>query len=327
MSDYITNIQREDTPLFTMIPKDTMKQTLFQTQVDDFGDTDNIDGVGTSEEVDAFQNMAENRDTIDNFAMKMREAISVDDFSENVDSNPALAEGEYVDATRKATVRLKWRMEKLLMSRAEAVKQSGGNKYRTCSIGGFIKSGAPAGAQVVPSRFRPAAAQIYTSTVALLTEDNLHDILQEIFEATNGQGKFTGVVGSELKQWVSLMSIYRPDRASNQVIRRINEGDGAKLETMVDVLTGDFGTVELVPTTRMRYFDDAGSGTYSATSAAVRRGSGYILDLSKWGLAFKRKPRHMPLDDKGGGPRGMVDTIFGLRCRSPRANGAINVSG
>ena len=44
------------------------------------------------------------------------------------------------------------------------------------------------------------------------------------------------------------------------------------------------------------------------------------------GLAFKRKPGHKPLEDKGGGPRGIVDMIFGLRAKCPKANGAILVS-
>ena len=318
----MTNIQRADTPLFSMIPKDTIGQTLFQTQVDDYGDTDDISGVGTGEDVDAFQNMAENRDTVDNYAMKMREAVAVDDFSENVDSNPALAEGEYVESVRKATVRLKWRIEKLLLSQAEALKQTGGAKYRSCSIGGFIKATAPSGSQVVPERFRPAAGQIYTGTLADLTEDTIHNILQEIFEATNGMGKFQMPCGSELKQTVSLMSIYRPDKVSHATIRRINEGAGTTLETVVDILIGDFGTVELIPMTRVRYFD----GSAAATTSAQRRGSGLILDLSKWGLAFKRKPRHQQLLDEGGGPRGFVDAIFGLRAKNPKGQGAIFVS-
>jgi hypothetical protein len=322
LSDYIVNIQRADTPLFTAIPKDTAKQTRFETQVDDYGDTDNIDGVGSSEDAANFQNMAENRDTIDNFMMKMWEKPMVDDFSENVDENPALTEGEYVDAVKKATVRLKFRMEKLLLSQAEALRQAGGDKYRTCSIGGFIKSSAPSGAQDVPAIVRPASGQIYTSTLAALTEENVHDIMQEIFEATYGQGKFTGFVGSELKQKISLMSIYRADVASHTVVRRINNQNNATLEAVVDVIVGDFGTITLVPTTRMRYFD----GSAAATSATLRRGSGIILDLSKWGLAFKRKPRHKPMEDAGGGPRGIVDTIFGLRAKCPKSNGAINIS-
>jgi hypothetical protein len=74
----------------------------------------------------------------------------------------------------------------------------------------------------------------------------------------------------------------------------------------------------------VRYFD--GATPTAETTEAQRRGSGYILDLTKWGLAFKRKPGHKPLEDKGGGPRGIVDMIFGLRAKCPKANGAILVS-
>ncbi len=324
LSSYMTNIQREETPLFTMLPKDTVSKTTFETQVDDYGDTDDLEGVGSSEDADSFQNESENRGIIENSVMKMWEKPGVDDFAENVNENPALTAGEYANSVRKATVRLKFRAEKVLMSEREATKQDGsGTKYRTCAIGGFLKVGAPSGTQVIPSRYRLPSAQAYSSTVAAETEDDIHNILQEIFEQTNGAGDFTFVCGSEQKQKVSSFSIYRPDLASNTVVRNINNQNNATLETVVDFLVGDFGRVKLVPVTRMRWTDkDA-----TALSTAKRRGSGYILDLKMWGLAFKRKPGHRPLEDKGGGPRGIVDMIFALRCKNPLGNGVVAVSG
>lgn len=323
LSDYVVNIQRTATPLLTELPKDDVHKTNFETQVDDYGDTDDVSGVGSSEDADSFHNEVENRALIENTVMKMWENPGVDDFAENVNENPAVS-SEYANAVKKAVVRLKFRIEKRLLSQMEGAKQDGtGAKYATCSIGGFLKSAAPTGTQVVPTRYRTPAAQLYTSTVALITEDAIHDILQEIFEATFGTGVFKGYLGSELKQKVSLMSIYRPDVASNTNMRKFDQSEGTTIETVVDVLVGDFGRVDLVPITRMRYFD----GTGAATTTAQRRGSGYILDLEMWGLAFKRRPGHKPLQDKGGGPRGIVDTIFGLRCKNPVGNGAITVSG
>src|SRR5690606_29301519 len=112
--------------------------------------------------------------------MKMWEKPGVDDFAENVNENPGLQEGEYANSVRKATVRLKFRAEKVIMSQREASKQDGsGTKYRTCAIGGFLKVGAPTGTQVIPSRYRLPSAQAYTSTLAALTEDDVHNILQE----------------------------------------------------------------------------------------------------------------------------------------------------
>lgn len=318
LSSYIVNIEKTETPLFTMIPKDTVHKTHFETQVDDYGATDDISGVGSSEDAADFDDMSENRGLIENYVMKMWEKPAVDDFAENVNENPAITEGEYVNAVAKAIVRLKFRIEKLLLSQVQAVVQSGGAKYRTCSIGGFLSTAAPTGAQTVPSRFRTPSAQVYSSTLAAYDEDDSHGILQEVFEATNGQGKFTGVVGSSLKLRYSSMSIYRPAVSNYSTIQHINSADSRTLESVVDVLVGDFGTIALVPSTRVRYFD----GTGAATSQAQRRNSGYILDLSMWGLAFKRKPGHKRLEDAGGGPRGIVDAIFGLRCKSPKANGA-----
>jgi hypothetical protein len=323
LSSYIVNIERTETPLFTMIPKDTVNKTHFETQVDDYGETDDISGVESSEDATDFDNMVENRGLIENYVMKMWEKPAVDDFSENVNENPALAEGEYLESVRKAIVRLKFRAEKLLMSQVEAKAQAAGVPYRTCSIFGFLTGSAPTGAQTVPSRFRTPSAQRYTSTVAALDEEDLHDLLQEVFESTHGQGKFTGLLGSELKQRISSFSIYRANVSSNTIVRQINVDDPATLSTMVDVIVGDFGQIDLVPTTRMNYFDSSAA----ATSSAIRRGSGLILDMSKWGLAFKRKPGHKRLEDKGGGPRGIVDLIMGLRCKSPKSNCPIVVSG
>lgn len=323
LSSYITNIQRTETPLFTMLPKDTVSKTTFETQVDDYGDTDDLEGVGSGEDADSFQNESENRGIIENSVMKMWEKPGVDDFAENVNENPAVQEGEYANSVRKGTVRLKFRAEKVLMSELQATKQDGtGTKYRTCSIGGFLSTSAPTGTQVIPSRFRLPSAHAYTSTLAALDEDAIHNILQEIFEQTNGAGNFVMPCGSELKQKVSSMSIYRPDLSSNTVVRQINNQNNGTLEQVVDFLVGDFGRVKLVPVTRMRWVDSAGA----ANASAKRRGSGYILDLNMWGLAFKRKPGHRKLEDKGGGPRGIIDMIWALRCKNPLGNGRVSVS-
>lgn len=325
LSSYITNIERTATPLFTMIPKDDVHKTTFETQVDDYGETNDITGVASSSDATSFSNQAENRGIIENSIQKMWENPMVDDLAEHVNENPAIRGGEYTEAVRKAIVRLKFRVEKKLLSRTQAKKQgvSGAAAYETCSIGGFVTAGAPTGTQVVPERFRTPSAHLYTGTVADVTEDTVQNMMQEIFEATHGQGSFTGVLGSELKQKHSSFSIYRPDLASNTVIRQMNNKDNRTLETMVDVIRGDFGTVALLASTRVNHFD--GSGV--ATSDTIRRGSGFILDLKMWGLAFKRRVGHKPLQDQGGGPRGIVDTIFGLRCKNPVCNGAFYVSG
>jgi hypothetical protein len=325
LSAYITNIERTETPLFTELPKGSINKTTFEDQVDDYGDTDDIDGVRSDADADSFRNEVENRGLVSNQCMKMWENPKVDDFSENVNENPALAQGEYTESVRKALVRLKLRGEKLLLSRVEASRQEGGRKYRTCSIGGFVNDAAPVGTQTVSARFRTMPGAIYRGTLDGYDEDRARAILKEIFEATNGKGRFKHYCGSDLKEAYTLMSIYRPDRVGSTTIQHINHAASRTLQNTVDILIGDFGTIELIPTTRMRYFDADGMGKVP-TSQTQRRGSGLILDMKMWALAFKRQPGHKKLEDKGGGPRGICDMIFGLRCKNPRGNGAVYVT-
>lgn len=324
LSSYITNVERTATPLFSLLPKDEVHKTTFETQVDDYGETTDISGVPSTADATSFINEVENRGIIENSVQKMWENPQVDDFSENVSENPAVS-SEYTNAVNKAVVRLKFRMEKKWMSRTEAKKQgtSGATTYETCSIGGFINSSAPTGTQVVPSRFRTPSANIYTSTVAAVVETTIQNIMQECYETTHGQGVFTCIFGSELKKRVSTFQIYQPDVASNTVVRHINSQANKTIETCVDIIKGDFGVATIMPSTRVNHFDSSGT----ATSSTIRRGSGLILDLKMWGLAFKRRPGHKRLQDSGGGPRGIVDTIFGLRCKNPKAQGALYVSG
>jgi hypothetical protein len=322
LSDYIVNIERDNYPLIAMLPKDKDPvNTEFETQVDDYGDTDDLDGVPAGKDADKFENQAANRGIIKNKVQKIWENPMVDDFAENVSENPAVT-SEYLEAVRKSTVRLKFRMEKRLLSQREAEDNATSKGYGTCAIGGFLKSAAPTGVQTVPARFRTPAAQIYSSTLSALKEEDMQGLLQELFESTNGAGDYVGFVGSELKQTVSFWTLYRTDVASNTIVRRFDAASD-ELKVTVDVLTGDFGTIKLVPTTRMRW--QTADGT--ANSAALRKGSGYILSLKLWALAMKRRPGHRRLEDAGGGPRGIVDAIFGLRCKNPKGNAAVTISG
>jgi hypothetical protein len=55
--------------------------------------------------------------------------------------------------------------------------------------------------------------------------------------------------------------------------------------------------------------------------AAVQNGRGYVLDMDMVELRYNRKPRFQELEDRGGGPRGIVDAICALCVKSPLALG------
>lgn len=323
LSDYITNVERENFPFLSMVPKDKAPvNTEFETQVDDYGEVDDLGGVPAGQDATNFENQAANRGIIKNKVQKFWENPMVDDFSENVSENPALPGGEYIEAVRKSIVRLKTKIEQRLLSEREAEDNTGGKGYGTCSVFGFLKATAPTGVQVIPTRFRTPSAQIIADTLANTTEEAIQNLMQELYETTNGKGDYTAFVGSELKQKISFMSVYRPSVASHEMVRQFVQKD-AQLDVTVDIMSGDFGTVRLVPSTRLRRQTAAGA----ANTAATRRNSGVILDMTLWGMAWKRKPGHRKLEDAGGGPRGIVDAIIGLRCKNPKGNAVILNSG
>lgn len=350
LSDYITFTQVADTPEFSVIPKGSINQTKHQTQVDDYGNTDNIAGVVSNADVLAFEDELPDLAYTENFAMKMRETPTIDDMLQNVDENPGMKQGFYAEAVRKAVVRLKHRMIKQFLSGATGAAQSGQTPYSSCSIGGFLQTtaGALVGSQTVPPAFRPDSTQVQNVSLANLasgasatlnSETLLLTILQELFEVTYGLGQFTAFAGSSIKKTISLASIYDFTVSGATVVRRINSENDAVLKTTVDQIHGDFGTIDIIPTPRIMRFDNNGVPTTVATGAGgqiaingsnslsasvnIARGSMYILDLSKWALAFKRAPGHRALEDRGGGPRGIVDAIFSIRAKAPNANGAI----
>jgi hypothetical protein len=348
LSDYITFTQVADTPEFSVIPKGSINQTLHQTQIDDYGNTDNITGVLSNADVTSFEDELPDLGYTQNYAMKMRETPTIDDMLQNVDENPALKQGFYAEAVRKAVVRLKHRMIKQFLSGAVGVAQSGSTPYQSCGIGGFMQTtaGTLIGAQTVPVGFRPDATQVQNVSLANLasgasatlnSEDLLLTILQELFEVTYGLGQFTAFAGSSIKKTISLASIYDFSVTGATAVRRINSDNDAVLKTTVDQIHGDFGTIDIIPTPRIMRFDNNGVNTSIGGSTSVSingstgltatvnipRGSMFILDLSKWALAFKRAPGHRSLEDRGGGPRGIVDAIFSIRAKAPNANGAI----
>ena len=75
----------------------------------------------------------------------------------------------------------------------------------------------------------------------------------------------------------------------------------------MDIFEGDFGTLELIPSLFLAM--DA--------SSAEQLSRGYVLDMDMIELRYNRKPRYQELEDRGGGPRGIVDAICALCVKSP----------
>jgi hypothetical protein len=327
LSNFFTFLQAAETLELSMLPTTKINKRDFQDQVDDYGSTDDIEGVLSNAPVTSTTDQLANMGYTQNFAMKMRETWAVDDMADTVDENPAFGAGGFRPAQiKKALIRLKMRMAKQVFSLIEGRRQTGALPYRSCSIGGFIKSGAPSGDQLVPAIARPSASMIYTGTWADLApggatplEDTLRGIMRVRYDAAFGMSNLVLVAGSQLKQRVSDCSIFRANVTGATVVRRVNDDEDSTLSAVVDHLQTDFGKLDIVPSTRVRRVD----ATNTAVSSTLAQQSGYILDKSKWGIGYRRNPINKDLPDNGGGTSGEVSAIYGLRAYFPGANGAI----
>jgi hypothetical protein len=209
---------------------------------------------------------------------------------------------------------MKRSMEAAFCSDQEGVEQSGATPYKTRGLGKWIQNGAQSDLPV-NSAYRTPTASINTTATASLTENNIQDMLQSLYEQTGKAQTYSLVCGPALKR--QFTSFTRTQFASTNVasaIRVLNQKDSSKIVSSVDIFEGDFGTLELIPSLFLA--KDA-----TVNPAAVQNGRGYVLDMDMVELRYNRKPRFQELEDRGGGPRGIVDAICALCVKSPLALG------
>ena len=175
-------------------------------------------------------------------------------------------------------------------------------------LGKWIQSGAQTDLPV-NAAYRTPSASINTTATTSLTEANVQDLLQSIYQQTGSVKTYRLVCGPNLKR--AFTGFTRTQFASTNVasaIRTLNsDAESKKITSTVDIFEGDFGTLELVPSLFLAL--DA--------STAEQLSRGYVLDMDMIELRYNRKPRFQELEDRGGGSRGIVDAICALCVKSP----------
>jgi len=290
---------------------------LTQWQADAFNAATVPAGVLSNTDVSSsdFVDNAANRVLLSARIQKFREVPSVDDLAQHVSEVAGIGKKkEMARAVSKSLEQMKRSMEAAFCSDQEGVEQSGATPYKTRGLGKWIQNGAQSDLPV-NSAYRTPTASINTTATASLTENNIQDMLQSLYEQTGKAQTYSLVCGPALKR--QFTSFTRTQFASTNVasaIRVLNQKDSSKIVSSVDIFEGDFGTLELIPSLFL-----AKDATVNA--AAVQNGRGYVLDMDMVELRYNRKPRFQELEDRGGGPRGIVDAICALCVKSPLALG------
>lgn len=312
LADYITRIDAKSKPLLAMIPKEKeLTNTRCDFQVDNFEAAEDnavLDGA----DVETFDNASPERAVLSVYCQKFRDSAMVSDMAEEVSNVAGLSKGELAESIMKKLEKLSRDIESALCSDNDTQAQAGETPYKTRGLGSWIKATAQSVLPVDSAYLTPAAA-IDTTAMASLTEDIINDVLQASYQQTGKVQDFSLLCGPTLKRQFSRFS--RVQFASTNVASTIrtytSNASEKKICNVIDRFEGDFGNIELHPTLFNASF----------TSAAANLRRGYLLLMPLLAMKWKRYPRVKQLEDRGGGPRFLVDAIGALKVKNPLALG------
>lgn len=312
LSDLIAVVDAKTCPVVSTAKKGSEPiNPLTQWQADAFATTGVPSGVLSNTDISSsdFIDNAANRAILSARVQKFREVPSVDDLAQNISEVAGIGKKrEMAKAVTKSLEQIKRSMEAAFCSDQESQEQSGASPYLTRGLGKWIQNGAQTDLPVAAA-YRTPTASVNTTATASLTEANVQDVLQSIYEQTGKVSTYSLICGPNLKR--AFTGFTRTQFASTNVasaIRTLNQdAEAKKITSTVDIFEGDFGTLELIPSLFLA----------KNASTAEQLSRGYVLDMDMVELRYNRKPRFQELEDRGGGSRGIVDAICALCVKSP----------
>lgn len=311
LANIIARVDAKNTPVQSMIPKgEALRNTLIEWQADDFEDPNSDMAAEDGVDVDTFGNASPNRALLQGRAMKVRDSAMVSDFAEEVSDVAGLNKGELAESIMKKLKRLARAIESFICGDQEAQVGAAGTPDQFRGLGKWIQATAQA-VYPVDSNYLTPAASIDTTAMASVTETTIGDVLESVFTKTGSVDDFDLPCGPKLRRAISAL-VTRVSGATNTFsqIRTYNTEFKGRINSVVTQFDGDFGKINIHPTLFNAHANFGGSA-----AANLRRG--YLLRMSLLSLHYKRMPRVKPLEDRGGGPRFLVDAILGFKVNNP----------
>lgn len=303
MADIYAIVDLKSTPFTSRVNKSKkLTNSKFEWLVDEYADPVNT-GVVDGQDVSTYENAAENRARLGNYAQEWRRTAKVSRRSENI-STVAGVKSEIALATRKKLVEIKRDTESTLLAANDGQADTGGAPYLTIGLDLWISTTGPTAPASVPAAYRPNTAQIETTATASLTETHVQNVLASIFNFTGMTGSYVLFSGSVLRRAFTDFTRTATDTNANRTRVFNFDGAGKKIVSSTTFFEGDYGTIELVS-----------SNFIGGTTVDTDRG--YLLDMDKIHLRSEQRPTVERLPDLGGGPRVLVSYIGGLQVDNP----------
>ncbi len=245
--------------------------------------------------------------------------------------------GKYRKQVVKKTTEQKRDIEQTLFSDKDSRDDDGINGREFMGLGRFINDGVSVGSAgaaltwgdsqtsilaTAPDYITPTA-QIYVGNLYALdvagnltfvfTEEDLLNMLQSRFDILGATNELSGFVDFLLKRHLSRITKYQKNvEGFTPTSRTMQESIAAKnyLVFGADLLETDFGPIDINLVSWM-----------PRTSGGAASGRGYFIDME---FMYMRPSglwlTHRELEDKGGGPRGLIQSILGPQYGDPRGH-------
>lgn len=164
----------------------------------------------------------------------------------------------------------------------------------------------------VPASYRTPTAQIYTGSIASMTEDDFGALIQAKWDNTGASSELRGFVTSAIKNRVGVFSRYEATKdgyTPNVMVTSGRVSGNTLFGASIDIYKSDWGTFTLHPV----------SSDFMPTAY-----TGYFLDMKQVSLRVTENMVEQELPNLGGGPREMIQSILGLEAGDPRAHAKID---
>lgn len=308
LSDVLTILEPERTPLLSLAKKGKANGTFFEWQTDELS-TPAFAGVLEGADETSFTNQVATRAKLGNHVQVFRQNYQVSNIQELVDV--AGVDSEFANAESKAVRQMKRDIEAALCSSQDRDQDDGTNPYKTRGLFKWLgEGGQPAD---VPAAYQSVASVSLGGSS--FTEANMNGLLQDLYEA-NGMpgGQLTLIAGPTLKRDIS--NFARQEGTTTALNFQVTQpAESKSISLVVNLYDGDFGSVAVVPS----LFLNRTSG-----SDTVDTNAGLLVDPEYIAVNMLKAESSSELENKGGGRRGFCETIAGLACLAPKAHGKIN---
>ena len=305
LSDVLTILAPEETPVLSSLPKTRASGTFHEWTVDALSSPSTA-GIAEGADVTTFTDQFSGRARLGNYTQKFRRDFMVRDLQEAVDS---VGPAKIAQAEAKAVRELKRDVEATLLSANDrAVEDGAGTVYKLRGLGDWIDSSGPSD---VPSSFRTPSDSIHSS--GAFTETVMNNIITSIYRVSGNTNSLTLVADTALRRKVSDFARTGVDGStSHEGVRTVNyNGESAQIKLSVELYQSDHGIVSVV-----NMNPDCAPDTSD-------KDTGYFVNPEYAGIGELIPMGSARLPNQGGGERGYVDCALTLAVYHPGAHGKI----